>query len=216
MRRSALAALGGFEDQLGSDLATVAADLESFAVLLRKWQPAQNLVSRETLDELWDRHIRDSLQLLRYMPPKTQHVLDFGSGGGFPALPLAIVLKSRSAHFTLIESNRRKCSFLRTVVRELGLAVKVLDLRAESIESDTIRQPDVITCRATAALNQLFEWMFPLVGPETRLLLHKGREHGEEWRLAAAQWQADVLVLPSLTDPEGVVLDIRNLMKKPA
>lgn len=214
MSGPAYRALSGFEEYLGRDLDAVARDLESFAALLKKWQPAQNLVSRETLDDLWTRHIRDSLQLLPHLPERSDTVLDFGSGGGFPALPMAIALKMTSAKFVLIESNTRKCSFLRTVTRTLGLSVNVLDSRVEFVSPEQVPLPDIITCRATAALEQIFAWIFPLIGPDTRLLLHKGREHGEEWRQAAAHWEADVLVLPSLTDPEGVVLDVRNLKQK--
>ncbi len=208
--------LAGLEPQLGRPAAEVGADLESFADLLRKWQPAQNLVSRETLDAIWTRHMRDSLQLLPHLPPETRFVLDIGSGGGFPALPLAIALKEKPVWLSLVESNKRKCSFLRTVARELGLAVKVLDLRAESLNTAELGTPDVITSRATAPLQTLLTWMCPLTGPATRILVHKGREHGEEWSESAAQWDADVLVLPSLTDPEGVVLDIRHLKHKSA
>src|SRR5690606_9259042 len=106
-------------------VADVAADLESYAQLLRKWQPVQNLVSRETLDDVWSRHFLDSLQVLTLLKPEDRAFLDLGSGGGFPALPLAIALKSPNHHFTLIEPNGRKVSFLRTVVRELKLMVNV-------------------------------------------------------------------------------------------
>lgn len=214
MSSGAQSALEGLDPFLGRPNSDVAADLESFAALLKKWQPAQNLVSRETLDVLWTRHVRDSLQLLPHIPAHGSTFLDFGSGGGFPALPLAIALKLKSVEFRLIEPNRRKCSFLRAVSRELNLAVKVFDERAESVDSTSFPPIDLVTCRATAPLFRLFEWMMPFVGSQTRLLLHKGREHGEEWREAAAYWSADVLVLPSLTDPEGVVLDIRNLKPK--
>ena len=91
----------------------IAADLESFAGLLAKWQRVQNLVSRET-DELWDRHVADSLQLLKYYRGESS-VLDLGSGGGFPAIPMAIALKDQRVDFTLVESSAKKTAFLRTV-----------------------------------------------------------------------------------------------------
>lgn len=216
MSSNGVQALAGLETFLVRPVAEVAADLESFATLLRKWQPAQNLVSRETLEQMWTRHVRDSLQILSHLPPKVHQILDIGSGGGFPALPLAIALKGGAIQFTLVEANKRKCSFLRTVVRDLDLAAKVLDSRVESLPSAQLDIPDVITSRATAPLRQLLAWAYPLTGPATRLLVHKGREHGEEWSESAAHWQADVLILPSLTDPDGVVLDIRHLKHKSA
>src|SRR5688500_18729537 len=97
------------------------ADLESYAQLLRKWQAVQNLVSRETLNHVWARHFADSLQILPLLRDGDHNFMDLGSGGGFPALPLAIALKGGPQRFVLVEPNGRKASFLRTVARELGL-----------------------------------------------------------------------------------------------
>src|SRR5436190_1590716 len=69
---------------------SVQADLEQFAALLKKWNAVQNLVSRETVDELWPRHIEDSLQLAENVHGTDRHIVDIGSGGGFPTIPLAI------------------------------------------------------------------------------------------------------------------------------
>ena len=69
---------------------SVQSDLDTFASLLRKWNAVQNLVSRETLDELWPRHIDDSLEILPLLRSTDLSILDIGSGGGFPAIPLAI------------------------------------------------------------------------------------------------------------------------------
>src|SRR5690606_8668469 len=98
----------------------VGADLESYAALLRKWQPVQNLVSREILEQVWSRHFADSLQVLKYLRDDDRVVMDLGSGGGFPALPLAIASRGREREFLLVEPTARKASFLRTVSRELG------------------------------------------------------------------------------------------------
>lgn len=192
----------------------VVADLESYAALLRKWQVVQNLVSRETLDDMWIRHFADSLQLLNHLKPSDRSFLDLGSGGGFPALPLAIALKGRPPNFTLIEPNGRKVSFLRTVARELDLLVSVESARSDQIDSRETPVPDVITSRALAALPQLCNWIAPFFGPETRAILHKGREHVEELREAATLWDFDVLVTKSDTDPSGVLLTLTHLRAK--
>jgi 16S rRNA (guanine527-N7)-methyltransferase len=131
----------------------IAADLESFARLLAKWQRVQNLVSRET-DELWERHIADSLQLLKFVRNESS-VLDLGSGGGFPAIPLAIALKDRPIDFTLIESNSRKTAFLRSVARELSLRALIESKRIEDIAP---RETSLVTSRALAELPQLLSW----------------------------------------------------------
>src|SRR5690606_33130468 len=96
----------------------VATDLERFASLLGKWNRAQNLVSRETAGDLWTRHVADSLQLLKFLAPGDRTILDLGSGGGFPAIPLAIAA-GLGRRFILIEPIAKKASFLRAASREL-------------------------------------------------------------------------------------------------
>ena len=192
----------------------VVADLESYAQLLRKWQAVQNLVSRETLNAVWSRHFADSLQVLPLLKAGDRQLLDLGSGGGLPALPLAIALKGPNHHFTLIEPNSRKVSFLRTVARELGLNVAVEGRRSDQVDSRETPVPDVITSRALAALPALCGWMQPFFAPQTRAILHKGREHVEELAEAATHWDYDVVVTSSDTDPGGVLLTLTNLRAK--
>ena len=192
----------------------VVVDLESYAQLLAKWQAVQNLVSRETLNQVWSRHFADSLQVLKLLKPGDHAFLDLGSGGGLPALPLAIALKSPNHHFTLIEPNGRKVSFLRTVARELGLIVTVEGRRSDQVDSRETPAPDVITSRALAALPALCGWMRPFFAPQTRAILHKGREHVEELTDAATHWDYDVVVTSSDIDTSGVLLTLSNLRAK--
>jgi len=211
-RNEAGGALKGLEAHLGGDIATVEADLEAFAGLLAEWQKVQNLVSRETLAQLWTRHMRDSLQLLAHLPPRPGVILDLGSGGGFPALPLAIALKNTAWQFHLVEANRRKCSFLRHVTRELGLQVSsVYDSRIEALEPQLIGNVDIIVSRATAPLVRLLGLCWPFWSQQTRALLHKGREYGEELNESGAVWRFDVVCLPSITDAAGAILRIEQL-----
>lgn len=189
-------------------------DLESYAQLLTRWQKIQNLVSRETLGNLWTRHFADSLQLLKFLSETDIYFLDLGSGGGFPALPLAIALKDGPQRFVLVEPNGRKVSFLRTVARELGLAVTVEGRRTDEVDSRETPQPDVITSRALAALPALNALAAPFFGPQTRAIFHKGREHVEELAESDALWLHDVLIHKSETDPDGVLLELKNLRLK--
>jgi 16S rRNA (guanine527-N7)-methyltransferase len=209
-----LSALSGLESHIRADRELAATGLEHHVVLLRQWQNIQNLVSRETLPEVWKRHVRDSLQLLPYIKTEDNSFLDLGSGGGFPALVLAIVLKSEGTRFVLIESNKRKCAFLRTVARDLALDVVILASRAEAIRADEIGPVDVITCRATAPLDQLFGLVAPFWGKKTRGIMHKGREHGEEIVKARANWVFDVVSTDSETDAAGAILSVVGLRQK--
>ncbi|WP_173088388.1 16S rRNA (guanine(527)-N(7))-methyltransferase RsmG [Devosia sp. 1635] len=194
--------------------AEVEADLQAYEGLLRRWQAVQNLVSRETLDQVWTRHFADSLQTLALVRAEDRKFLDLGSGGGLPALPMAIALKDTPAQFTLVEPTGRKVSFLRTVARELGLAVTVIPKRSNEIDSRETAVPDLITSRALAALPQLCGMMQPFFGRNTRALLHKGREYGEEISESRALWAFDVVVARSDTDPHGVLLELTGLRSR--
>lgn len=195
-------------------LEDVAEDLESYAQLLNKWQQIQNLVSRETLPQIWTRHFADSLQVLPLLRPEDQNFLDLGSGGGLPAIPLAIALKGSPANFTLVEPNGRKVSFLRTVARELGLLVSVEGRRSDQIDSRETIVPDVITSRALAALPLLCGMAAPFFGQQTRAIFHKGREHVEELAETDSHWDFDVLITRSETDADGVLIELKNLRSK--
>jgi 16S rRNA (guanine527-N7)-methyltransferase len=199
--------------------AEVRRDLESFSVLLRKWNAVQNLVSRETENALWSRHILDSLQVLPLLRGTEQRLLDVGSGGGLPALPLAIALKGGPARFTLVEPIGKKVAFLRQVIRELGLSADVHAGRTDSFDSrETLDGGaatfDVITSRALAALPLLLELIHPFFGPETRAILHKGRDHAVEVEESRLAWDFDVVITKSATDEAGVLLQISNLRRK--
>lgn len=193
--------------------ATVRRDLESFAALLRKWNAVQNLVSRETENALWSRHILDSLQILPLLRPTDERFLDVGSGGGLPALPLAIALKGGPAHITMVEPIGKKVAFLRQVARELGLSADVHAGRTDSFDSRETSF-EVITSRALAALPTLLELIHPFFGPETRAILHKGRDHAVELAESRLAWEFDVVITKSATDEAGVLLEISNLRRK--
>ena len=191
---------------------TPQSDLEEFAALLRKWNAVQNLVSRETIGELWPRHIEDSLQLLKLLRPTDVRFIDLGSGGGFPAVPLAIASRGTERRFTLVEPIAKKASFLRAVARDLRLPLTVESVRAEQIDSrETF---DVVTSRALTSLPELLTMAARFLRSDGHLLLHKGQTYREETSRAAAHFDFDVVVHPSETGAGGVILEISNLRAK--
>lgn len=209
----ALAAVEPYAESLSRSVAEVADELESFSFLLRKWQRVQNLVSRETLEDFWSRHVADSLQVLPLLRPGDRTILDLGSGGGLPAIPLAIAGKG-ARNFILVEPNGRKASFLRTVSRELRLPVQVEGSRSEELDPTDLPEIDVITSRALAPLTQLCAMAAPFFGARTRAILHKGREHVDELAESGAVWHHDVVVTKSATDEHGVLLELTKLRLK--
>ncbi len=189
-------------------------DMAGFVALLRKWNATHNLVSRETVETVWPRHVADSLQLLPLLRDTDRRILDLGSGGGFPALPLAIATKGSGRHFVLVEAAAKKAAFLRAAIRTFGLDAEVWAVRAEAIDSrETFA---CITSRALAPLPALLRLAAPLLAPDGHMLLHKGRNYRREIDDAAQQFQFDVLVHPSGTDAEGVLLELTTVQVKSA
>ena len=208
----AAGAVAPYIDYLERPAEDVVRDLEAFAAFLFKWNASQNLVSRETdASGIWQRHIADSLQVLKLLQPSDRFMLDVGSGGGFPAIPLAIS-SDACRHFWLVEPIAKKASFLRAAAREIGLkTVHVEQVRVERMAVEVLPPINVITSRALAPLPLLIELVAPFFRPTTRAILHKGREHVDELAESRAVWQFDVLEHPSDTEPSGVLLEISNL-----
>jgi 16S rRNA (guanine527-N7)-methyltransferase len=186
--------------------------LELYARLLGQWQKAVNLVAPNTLPDLWQRHMADSAQLLRYAPPDPRVWVDIGSGGGFPGLVVAILLanqKECSVH--LVESNSRKCAFLAEVVRQTGVRAQVHNARiADAARSGMIPHASVVSARALAPLDALLELALPFMGDASAGLFLKGREAASEVVHARRRWVFELETHPSLTGPDSQVLIIRQ------
>ncbi|GGE46271.1 ribosomal RNA small subunit methyltransferase G [Primorskyibacter flagellatus] len=184
--------------------------LTIFADLLRKWNPSINLVSRGTIPDLWDRHIVDSVQVYNAAPSGKRDWLDIGSGGGFPGLVAVIIgaEKHPSARFHLIESDQRKCVFLNTVLREIGLKATVISQRIEQAEP---LGADILSARALAPLDQLLDMAQIHMSPDGTALFPKGRQWRNEIADAQVRWRFQHEVLPSKTDPEAVILRIKEI-----
>jgi 16S rRNA (guanine527-N7)-methyltransferase len=181
--------------------------LSRFADLLRKWNPSINLVSRTTLESLETRHILDSAQLFDLKPAAARHWVDLGSGGGFPGLVIAILAaeKAPTLRVTLIESDRRKATFLSTVARELDL--KQVRVLAERIETAPPQDADVVSARALAPLPDLLAYAERHLVPGGIALFPKGARHDESDD-GLASWRFEVQKFPSTTDPEAVILKL--------
>jgi 16S rRNA (guanine527-N7)-methyltransferase len=153
---------GAASRERASVLATLPADtaqrLTIFADLLARWQATINLVAPSTLPELWSRHIGDSLQV-QAAAPDARHWVDLGSGGGFPGLVTAILLaETPGAEVHLVESDKRKAAFLRTVSRETGAPALIHAERIESFVPAHAAPVDAVSARALAPLPQLVAW----------------------------------------------------------
>ena len=177
---------------------------------LRRWQAIKNLVGPATLEHIWDRHIVDSLQLLD-LAPNARTWVDLGSGAGFPGLVLAIAGQARGLQMHLVESNSRKCSFLRHVARLTGASVTVHATRLETVIPSFVGKADVVSARALASLTQLLEWTEPMLKAGTIGLFPKGRDAESELTEARKRWTFEADILPSCTDSEARILRITSI-----
>ena len=189
-------------------------DFVAWESLLRKWNTRINLVSENALMDFWGRHALDSWQLWDHVPAETDHILDLGSGAGFPGLALAIGCKEKGrGDVTLVESAGKKANFLRTVIRELGLPAKVWADRAEKLPPKTY---DVISARAFAPLPRLYTYAHPFWGTDSLGLFLKGENVTAELTESNKTWISHIETVPSQTEAGGAILKVRGLAPKPS
>lgn len=201
----------GENDALADVSRETRARLETYEALLKKWNPAINLVAKSTLGDLWDRHIVDSAQVFGAVP-EFQHWADLGSGGGFPGLVVAILAaeKQPQARVTLVESDLRKATFLRTVARETGIEVTVISQRIEQVPPVGA---DVVSARALAPLDKLLGFAERHLAAQGVALFLKGQNFQSELDTALASWRFDVQKIPSQTESTAVILKIGGLAR---
>ena len=157
---------------LDSELSTlVESRIQLYLDLLVKWNHKINLTAEKDPDSILKRHLFDSLQYCRAFKPSFR-LMDIGSGAGFPGIPLKIIFPEMP--LVLVESQRKRCSFMKTVVRELELdKTEVIHARAEDLPAIREGQFDAVIFRAVSSLNQclkLGEWF---VAPGGRLIVKK-------------------------------------------
>lgn len=178
------------------------AKLERYAALITQWNKAINLVAPSTLPHLWERHLLDSAQLwpiIREFDDTT--LVDLGSGGGLPALVLAM---AGAKHVTMVESDTRKCVFLREVSRETNLTnVTVINERIEKTQG--IESP-IITARALASLAQLVEWSLPLLKPNGKMVFLKGADVEQEISALPLEYQNKITLKQSVTASDARIV----------
>ncbi|KIC20543.1 16S rRNA (guanine(527)-N(7))-methyltransferase RsmG [Leisingera sp. ANG-Vp] len=185
--------------------------LEIFEQVIQKWNPKINLVSKASLDQLWTRHIADSVQVFRCVG-QVDHWVDIGSGGGFPGLIISVLAadEAPAMKVTLIESDQRKSAFLRTAARECGAAVTVL---TERIEKAPPQNADVLSARALADLSLLLEFSERHLKEAGTAVFPKGESWKKEVDNAREQWRFDAEPVRSLTEQEAVILKIRGVAR---
>ncbi len=188
--------------------------LQTYEALLRHWQKRINLIAPGTLDHIWHRHFADSAQLLA-LAGDSNRWLDLGSGAGFPGLVIALCAANQAdTHVQIIESNARKCAFMKEVVRETGCSVEIHHARIESLHhKNRFDGVECVTARALAPLGQLFELAHPFFQPGVQGLFLKGRQAEDELAEAEKSWAFEAVLHESVTDADARIVQVTQWQK---
>ena len=195
-------------------------DLRLFAERLANQNRSLNMVAPSTIDDLWSRHILDSLQLAPIAQDLVQallaqqervSVLDIGTGGGLPAVPLAVLFaQSHNVSVQALDSDRKKIAAIRLMTLGLSAPLTLHDHRVEHHK----HRHDVVTSRALASLDQLLDWSQHCLKTGGVLLLLKGERFQEEIEAAAKRWNFSTEIYPSVTNADAAVLVISDISPK--
>ena len=182
-----------------------------FVALVEKWNPVINLIAKSSLSDIWRRHVEDSVQIIP-MGDLGNFWIDVGSGGGFPGIVVAIILKESapSTRVVLIESDVRKATFLRQAVAMLGLNCQIHNARIESLN---LPRGTTVSARALAPLPRLLSFVENLVEEGGVCLLMKGQSYQQELVAARQSWSFDCKVIKSKTNTDAAILTIRNIQR---
>lgn len=181
--------------------------IQEYKNLLIKWNKTINLVSSKTLDDILERHILDSIQLLNYIKNKDIVIIDIGSGGGFPGIILSI---GGIKKITLIESDSRKAAFLLQASKISSNRVEVKNTRVEDVVNS---ECDILTSRAFSDLNSIFNYTNN-IKVKDKYLLHKGRSYKQEIQNAKKHWLFKINVHDSITSKQGKILEIEDVISR--
>ena len=180
--------------------------------LLNEWQEKFNLVSRNTLEDAWNRHFLDSAQLFKFIPESAKTLYDLGSGAGFPGMVLAVMAAEKTPYLniSLIESTSKKTLYLNELKKQTGVNVNIINDRIENLVPTKV---DVITSRALTALDNLLGYAYRFCKPSTVCIFPKGKKYAEEIEEARKHWTFDCQIENSEQSDEGKILIITNLHK---
>ena len=167
-----------------------------------------NLVGKSTIENIWDRHVLDCLQLTNYIINKKLKILDLGTGAGLPGVLLSIVGYQK---VLMVDSVKKKTDFVRKIIKELSLTAKIQNKR---IEKSPTSQHDIIVSRALAPLVKLLTYARMYSNKNTTSLFLKGRNANSEINIASKVYFFEFEKIKSLSSDEGCVLKINNIRNK--
>ncbi len=181
--------------------------LDTYIFNLKKYNKQTNLVGSSTLEDPWNRHILDCLQILPKLNNYNCSILDMGTGAGLPGLLLSIM---GCQNVTLVDSNNKKIKFLEKTKEEMNLKVKIV---LDRLENEKNEKYDIIISRALANLSKLFTYSHNYLKKNTVLIFLKGKTVNGEILDASKIWKFEYKKHASLSDEGGKMLVVRDLKK---
>jgi 16S rRNA (guanine527-N7)-methyltransferase len=188
------------------------AQLDIFVERVKHWTTKINLISPGTVSDLCTRHLLDSAQLFPHLRSGDRLWADIGSGGGFPGLVVAILARELrpGLQVVLVESDRRKATFLRMIGAEMNLLVTVHAARIQEIPP---LGADIVSARALAPLDVLLGMAIHHLGLGGMALFPKGESYRDEIATARKTWHFDVEDVPSVTQDRAALLKIKDIRR---
>jgi 16S rRNA (guanine527-N7)-methyltransferase len=184
--------------------------LVAYVDLLGRWRKKTNLIAKSTFPVVWTRHVADSAQLLA-LAPDARRWIDMGSGAGFPGLVIAIQLADvAGALVHLIESDQRKCAFLREAVRVTGAQATVHPRRVAEIDPSSLGLVDAVTARAFAPLPLTFKLARTWMERGALGVFPRGESARDQVAALPEAARYAIEALPSLIDPRSAILRVRQ------
>jgi len=184
--------------------------IEFFIISIINYNQHTNLVGKSTIENFWDRHVLDCLQLTKYINNKKLKILDLGTGAGLPGVLLSIV---GYQNLLMVDSIKKKTDFVKKIIKELSLSAKIQNKR---IEKAPISQHDIIVSRALAPLTKLLTYARMYSNKNTTSLFLKGRNVNNEINKTMKEFFFDFEKIESISSGDGCILQIKNIKAKNA
>ena len=182
--------------------------IEFFISQIINYNKHTNLVGKSTIENIWERHVLDCLQLSKHINEKKLKIFDIGTGAGLPGVLLSII---GYKNVLMVDSVKKKTDFIKGVVKELTLSARVQNKRIEKVKE--VKQ-DIIVSRALAPLSTLLTYALLHSEKNTTLLFLKGRSVNNEIEIAMKNFDFDFTKLKSISSGDGCILKINNFLKK--
>ena len=188
--------------------------LKKYEDILIKANKSLNLIGNSTINQIWNRHFLDSVQVIDFIDKNDNTMVDIGSGAGFPGLVLAITLKDRKIplKIKLIEKSPKKIKFLKDLIKKINLDVQLV---SENILEDQKKLiADVFVLRAFKPLEVILQLIHNQAENWKKFFIFLGKTGKNELLQASKNWDIEYKQRVSITSNDSIVIEINRIKKK--